>query len=694
METAKRTVILLSLVLLIAGIIQAAEKPAKPKISNTRFASCVVKITANPNVFPLNYEAVESLLCSSSIAGRAGRDVLGLPLDLSADLFFIEPLSRDSNDEMPPESMREQERMGEDMMMGERMMRRNEQRMMTEGMEEEAANPRPRRSGAGIEGSLLGDQASLMSRRSRIDSRLERGRSESGYLPGGRTGREDIGLYGEEAPRLPRCPRVVAPAPTSSDAEQTILFQLTVELPEDVKPAAEEFMNVLIDLMRRTILDENRDYSVRLEDRLSRVREQRERAQLQLSKIMEQARATEPPPAVKLDPADAAVYEQLDQIVDLSMLSPPMPFGEAMERLKNSVDPPLKIVVLWRDLLDNAEIEPTTEINMDGISGVRIGTALELLLKTVSGGFTELGYVIKNGVITIATVDSDSLPNNLETRVYDIPSLGHPAGGTDNLIQLIQDSIEPDSWFDIGTGEGTISTYMGKKLVILQAPEIHQKIQNFLQTIKVDIPVDVTIDVPLEPLLDEKHNLLREKRGLEMEIARLEARNMAIEEQIALMNRQIMNKVEDDPVTHELQEIVDMLSKRYNEFEKLVSGSGRVSSRELEDAMKRFIQAKTELAKRRGDLSKVAGGDQLARFNRELADVMIDLAEKRAVLGVIDKQLRQTEGQLTMATTFDPQVSQIRITKQTLENAGRRVSELETLLAGLREPTITVLGAD
>jgi len=663
METAKRTAILLSLVLLITGTIQAAEKP---KISNSRFASCVVKITANPNVFPLNFGTIESLLRSSSVAGRAGRNVLGLPPERSIEFFGIEPLSRDSAGAIPPEP----QRMGDDMMMGERMMR-SEQRMIED---------------RDMYAEMTDEPARTASRRGRSESRSARS------VRGGRTGRGDIGLYGGETARLPRGPRVVAPEPPGPDVEQTIFFRLTVELPEDVKPAAEEFMNVLIDFMRRTILDEARDYSVALQNRLSRIREQRERAQAQLSEMMGQARAIEPPPPIELDPADVAVYEQLDQIVDLSQLTPGTPFAEAVGILKDSVDPPLKIVVLWRDLLDNAEIEQATEINMDGIPGVRLGTALELLLKAVSDGFAEIGYVVKNGVITVAT--KDALPNKLETRVYDIPGLGYPAGGVDNLIQLIQDAIEPDSWFDIGIGQGTISTYMGRKLAILQTPEIHRKIQNFLQAIKVDIPVDIPMDVPLEPLLDEKHDLLRDKRVLEMDVARMEARHTAIEEQIAKMSNEINTKVEDDPVTRELQEIVDMYSERCSKFEKLVSEGGRVSSPELESEMSKLVYAKKELAKRRGELSRYAGGDQLTRFNNGLADIMIDLAEKRAELGVVDKQLKQIEGQLTMATTFDPQVSQIRLAQQTLEMTNQRVRKLENLLAGLQEPTVTVLGAD
>jgi hypothetical protein len=660
METAKRTVILLILVLLITGTVQSAEKPAKEKISNTRFASCVVKITANPVLFPLNYEAVESLLRSSRIAGRAGRDVLGLPPERSVEFFRIEPLSREAGGAIPPEPGREPQRMGDDMMMGERMMR-NEQRMMED---------------RSMYDEMTDESTRATSRRGRTESRIARGRTD-----------RDIGLYGEEARR----PRVAAPVPPPGpDVEQTLLFRLTVKLPEDVKPAAEEFMNVLVDLMRRAMLDNARDYSIALQNRLSRIREQRDKAQSQLSKIMEQARAIEPPPPIKLDPADAAVYEQLDQIVDLSMLSPTMPFGEAIEKLKNSIDPPLKLVVLWRDLLENIKVEPTTEINMDGIPQVRLGTALELLLKAISDGFTELGYVVKNGVITVAT--KDALPNNLETRVYDIPGLGYPGGGTDNLIQLIQDTIEPDSWYDTG-GQGTISTYMGRKLAILQTPEIHRKIQDFLQTIKVDIPVDVPMDVPLEPLLDEKNNLFREKRDLEMDIARLEARHTATEEQIARIGDQTTTRVKDDAVIMELQRLLDTQTQQLENIKKLVD-TGKAQAANLNDAEEKTAKTRIELAKRREELGQSIGGDQLVRFNNELAGMMIDLAEKRAVLGVVDKQLKQTEGQLATAATFDPQVSQIRIAKQALEITSRRVNELETLLAGLQEPTVTVLGVD
>jgi hypothetical protein len=98
-----------------------------------------------------------------------------------------------------------------------------------------------------------------------------------------------------------------------------------------------------------------------------------------------------------------------------------MPFAEAIDRIRNCVEPPLKIAVLWRDLYENADIDRTTPINMDEISGVSVGTALELLLASVSGRYDLLGYAIDDGVIIIATIDS--LPNKLKARVYDISDL-------------------------------------------------------------------------------------------------------------------------------------------------------------------------------------------------------------------------------------------------------------------------------
>jgi hypothetical protein len=121
---------------------------------------------------------------------------------------------------------------------------------------------------------------------------------------------------------------------------------------------------------------------------------------------------------------DTALYKRTQRTVGFSALTFHTTFSEAIDILRNSTDPPLKIVVMWKDLSENAYVEPDTPIKIDGVSGIRLRTALELLLMAVSSGVAKLDYVVKDGVIIIAT--RDSLPARMRTRVYDISDLLAP----------------------------------------------------------------------------------------------------------------------------------------------------------------------------------------------------------------------------------------------------------------------------
>jgi hypothetical protein len=156
-----------------------------------------------------------------------------------------------------------------------------------------------------------------------------------------------------------------------------------------------------------------------------------------------------------------------------------MPLGEVIALLKNSVDPPLKIVVLWQALSDNADIDQKTPINMDAIPSTRLGTALKLLLKSVSN-FAELDYAVEDGVIFIGPVDS--LPAKFETRVYDISDLASDINGASNIARVIIRTVEPDRWEMTG-GKGTVDIY-NTKLVFYQTLEIHKQIQDVLQKLR------------------------------------------------------------------------------------------------------------------------------------------------------------------------------------------------------------------
>ena len=111
--------------------------------------------------------------------------------------------------------------------------------------------------------------------------------------------------------------------------------------------------------------------------------------------------------------------------VSPSTFEPDMPFSEAVNILRNVTVPPMNIVVLWRDLEDNADIYKDTPIGIDGVSNVTLRTHLKLLLMSISSGALEdVGFAVENGVIIIAT--KDSLPQQLSMRIYDITDLVQP----------------------------------------------------------------------------------------------------------------------------------------------------------------------------------------------------------------------------------------------------------------------------
>ena len=131
-----------------------------------------------------------------------------------------------------------------------------------------------------------------------------------------------------------------------------------------------------------------------------------------------------------------AAQRSMANLMDPSAFEPDMPFSEAIDILRNSTFPKLNIVVLWKDLEENADIYPDTPIGIDGVTGVSLNRHLKSLLDGVAGGAQEkLGYVVDEGVVVISTLGN--LPKKMVTRIYDITDLvGQPAnyGGMQGIM--------------------------------------------------------------------------------------------------------------------------------------------------------------------------------------------------------------------------------------------------------------------
>ena len=120
------------------------------------------------------------------------------------------------------------------------------------------------------------------------------------------------------------------------------------------------------------------------------------------------------------DPMDIAVYKSLEQIVNLSELTEDTPLDEAIEIISNSVEPPLPIFVDWNNLSENAFIDKRDPIGVTGrgLTAIQLKTGLDRVLRSVGDELTEVGFVVSEGIITVAT--EESLPINMITKVYDV----------------------------------------------------------------------------------------------------------------------------------------------------------------------------------------------------------------------------------------------------------------------------------
>jgi hypothetical protein len=660
MVTAKRIFFLLILAILVISPVQSEEKQTVPT-SNTRTANCLVKITCDPAILPLNLETIDYMLRSSGVGGKARREVLGLSPDQDYNLFTVEYVpSSASNDlggvGLPP-----------------RDSRSGRSSISQEGMDE-------------YEYAMM------------MEAEMRKAMSDKGIPMTEKTpstGSSRGNRYSGGTRRTPSTGRTIAATPDIQETEKTCLFRLNVHLPEDAKPAAKEYMKALVNNLRVSLLEAHSAYSNNLKALLEDAESRRDNARTRLAEAMKQVKTVEPPPEIERSPADAAVYERLEQIIDLSDLTPSTSFAEVVDKLKNSVDPPLQIQPNWKGLLENAEIEPTTPAQMDPLTAVKLRKALEILLADVSSDFARLKYVVDDGVILIGT--ADSLSDKMVTRVYDIPALAYSPGSARELVEAIRNTVDPESWTESGgVGEGTIIPYPSqqpRKLAIFQTYENHQRIWKFLQSITIDIPLGTPPDISEKVLLDDRSSLFREKQNLEMELARLHGRMPAIEEQIRRIKDEIDEKVQDDQVSKELNKILNLQVMHLGAVQKLAE-SGRVQETEIADAEEKVARARIELAKRREQIGVSAGTDQLAKLNNELATLAIDMAEKNAMLKVINKQLDQTQQQLTAADVSDPQVSRIRMAAQALELAEHRVNELNARLVDLQIPIVSVLGGD
>ena len=206
------------------------------------------------------------------------------------------------------------------------------------------------------------------------------------------------------------------------------------------------------------------------------------------------------------------------------------------------------IFVNWKSL-EGAGIDRNAPVSAK-LRNIKFSKALGIILDSVGGGTTKLGYTIDEGVIEIAT--AEELGKNTLTRVYDIRDLiinipdfndapdfslnstsnnssqngGGGAGGggggggggnnnlfgnnsqgggqkqdqgptrqelVDGIIKLITETVAPDSWRDAGGSVGAMRELQGQ-LIVTQTPENQRELVNLLEQLRETHSIQVTVE--------------------------------------------------------------------------------------------------------------------------------------------------------------------------------------------------------
>ena len=116
-----------------------------------------------------------------------------------------------------------------------------------------------------------------------------------------------------------------------------------------------------------------------------------------------------------------AIDELLDRQIDGSMLTEDMPLSEALDLLSESVEPPLPLLIHWKDLQINTLIEKDTPIGVEGFGRLKLQQVLNAILQSTAGREPSPALVADGGVLILAS--QRMLLKYRTTRAYEIRDL-------------------------------------------------------------------------------------------------------------------------------------------------------------------------------------------------------------------------------------------------------------------------------
>lgn len=162
----------------------------------------------------------------------------------------------------------------------------------------------------------------------------------------------------------------------------------------------------------------------------------------------------------------------------------------------------------------------------------------------------------------------------------------------------------------------------------------------------------------------------------ELELVGLQARREAIQRAMAEQSERLKVVVKDDAIAAQLQQVVSAKEQQL-EQRKQMHQRALASSTEVSQFMAAVAEARARLLERQETVADRAGGDVLAAWNRELMNLSVDLAEKQAVLKVMEVRLEAIRSAWTAQQEWAGLRSTLDQLRRDLEMAGEELRQLE-----------------
>jgi hypothetical protein len=196
-----------------------------------------------------------------------------------------------------------------------------------------------------------------------------------------------------------------------------------------------------------------------------------------------------------------------------------------------------------------------------------------------------------------------------------------------------------------------------------------------------------------DKILADIYRLRQEVQTAKMNQASNQVIIDATTKRIADIEAKIKKQLENDSITIELQNIVEMSGKLVVEAEKQVE-SGKISSLQLDELKEKLARARIEIARRREQLSSSVGGNLIETLNKELADRSIQATQDEASIRSLEQQLVEAESLSAKADDYELLSLKADIAKQNLQDSILWRDRTSRQIRFLQSPMVYILGGE